>query len=225
MELRSTIGNGNAGALSMAPKTDNTENSIYFHASSIGTAYTTGATGSWIIGNNIAATSGNVFSVYNPSVQNHQLKLNIDGSSIFNYGVTAVGLLTAGNGVISNLNSTLVTAEKGDFTTVGGYNSFDPTICPITIRSAGRPFYFNRRTSLDSTANCLDFLSWNQSNPYTHIMTLGYAMNRVGIAGITSPAYTLEVGGNGRFNTDLGVIKKSHCVWGSSEPFNKFNRR
>ena len=32
-------------------------------------------------------------------------------------------------------------------------------------------------------------------------------MNRTGLGGVTQPGFTLEVGGDGRFNTDLGVSR------------------
>ena len=105
-------------------------------------------------------------------------------------------------GTLSNL-----VATSGNFSNAGGYNSFNPNLSPMVFGLGNRPFYFNRRTSYDNENNCLDFLSWNLNNPYTTIATFGYSLNRTGLGGVTQPGYTLEVGGNGRFNTDLGVSR------------------
>ena len=132
-------------------------------------------------------------------------------------GVSIGTALTRGEKVLPNtfVNSSLTTlgtlsnlvAVSGNFTGAGGYNSFNTNLCPMVFGLGNRPFYFNRRTSADSEYNCLDFLSWNTTNPYTPIATFGYAMNRTGLGGVTQPGYTLEVGGDGRFNTDLGVSR------------------
>ena len=102
IELRAT--NHKLVLLSMSPKTDNTETSIYFNPSAVNSGYVSGTTGSWVLGNNIAATSGNAFSAWNPSVQNHHLKLNIDGSSNLYGNVTIGGELVADGGYFNATN-------------------------------------------------------------------------------------------------------------------------
>ena len=116
-------------------------------------------------------------------------------SSFINSSLTTLG----------NLN-TLVSVTA-NFTQSSSYNTFNPNISPLVFGLGNRPFYFNRRTSADSEYNCLDFLSWNTTNPYTTIATFGYMLNRTGLGGVTQPGFTLEVGGDGRFNTDLGVSR------------------
>ena len=109
IELRSN--QSGAGSLALSPKTDNTENSIYFNPSAVSSSYIPGTTGTWVVGNNVAATSGNAFSVWNPNAQNHHLKLNIDGSSNF------IGGLTVGGAVTTTGNATI----GGELTSNGGY--------------------------------------------------------------------------------------------------------
>ena len=109
IELRSN--QSGAGALALSPKSDNTENSIYFNPSAVSSSYTPGTTGTWVVGNNVAATSGNAFSVWNPSSQNHHLKLNIDGSS------NLIGGLSVGGAVTTTGNATI----GGELTSNGGY--------------------------------------------------------------------------------------------------------
>ena len=109
IELRSN--QSGAGSLALSPKTDNTENSIYFNPSAVSSSYITGTTGTWVVGNNVAATSGNAFSVWNPSSQNHHLKLNIDGSSNLIGGLIVLEVQsTTGNATIG-----------GELTSNGGY--------------------------------------------------------------------------------------------------------
>ena len=59
LEIKSN--QSNAGGLSLLPKTDNTENSIYFTCNSL-SQFQTGVTGTWVVGNNIAS-SANDFPV------------------------------------------------------------------------------------------------------------------------------------------------------------------
>ena len=86
----------------MSPKTDNTENSVYFNPSAVSSSYIPGTTGTWVLGNNVAATSGNAFSMWNPSVQNHHLKLNIDGSSNLYGALTTGGNATIGGELVAD---------------------------------------------------------------------------------------------------------------------------
>ena len=87
---------------------------------------------------------------------------------------------------------------------IGGYNSFDPNVCPLVFSKNNRPCYFNRRASNDTQYNCLDFMSWNNSNPYTHIATFGYNGNCMGL-GTTTPAAMIHATGSAIIGTNLTV--------------------
>ena len=75
---------------------------MYFESSAVFSGHVPGTTGSWVLGNNIAATSGNAFSVWNPSVANHHLKLNIDGSSNPYGSLTNGGNATIGGELVAD---------------------------------------------------------------------------------------------------------------------------
>ena len=113
-------------------------------------------------------------------------------STFLNSSLTSVGTL---NNLIS---------VSGNFTNIGGYNSFNKNITPIVISNGNRPFYFNRRTSADDEYNCLDFMSWNGVNIYTHVATFGYAMNRMGL-GTTQPQAMIHATGSAIIGTNLTV--------------------
>ena len=113
----------------LSPKTDNTENSVYFNPSAVSSSYIPGTTGTWVLGNNVAATSGNAFSMWNPSVQNHHLKLNIDGSSSLYGALTTGGGATIGGEIVADggyFNQT----QRGLFlgTTFAGTDTFSNSL-------------------------------------------------------------------------------------------------
>ena len=118
-----------SAGIALSPKTDNTENSVYFESSAVFSGYTPGTTGSWVLGNNIAATSGNAFSMWNPNVQNHHLKLNIDGSSSLYGALTTGGNATIGGELVADggyFNQT----QRGLFlgTTFAGTDTFSNSL-------------------------------------------------------------------------------------------------
>ena len=115
-------------------------------------------------------------------------------SSFTNSSLTTLGNL---NGMVST---------TGSFSSSNSFNSFDPNNVPIKLTGAGRPFYFNRRTSYDDEYNCLDFMGWNYGNPYTTIATFGYLRDHVGI-GMTNPSSQLSVKEDCTIGTDLGVSR------------------
>ena len=100
---------------------------------------------------------------------------------------------------------------------IGGYNSFDPNVCPLVLSKNNRPFYFNRRTSADAQYNCLDFMSWNSNNPYTHVATFGYNTNYMGL-GTTQPSAMFHATGS------CDYWNESYCEWCSSIASYKFPR-
>ena len=87
---------------------------------------------------------------------------------------------------------------------IGGYNSFDPNICPLVLSKNNRPFYFNRRISADDNYNCLDFMSWNNGNPYMHVATFGFNGNCMGL-GTTTPGAMFHATGSAIVGTNLTV--------------------
>ena len=106
---------------------------------------------------------GKIGTLVGVSLPNYLVKTDITLPSTFtNSSLTSLG----------NLNN--LVSVSGNFTNIGGYNSFNKNITPIVISNGNRPFYFNRRTSADDEYNCLDFMSWNNSNIYTHVATFGY---------------------------------------------------
>ena len=75
---------------------------------------------------------------------------------------------------------------------------------PLVFGLGNRPFYFNRRTSADNEYNCMDFMSWNVGNPYTHVATFGYAIIEW-VLGQRMPTKMLHVSQDGLFGTNLTV--------------------
>lgn len=79
----------------MRPKTDNSENSIYFHSSSSNTSggFVSGVTGVWVVGNIIAGNESKSFSIYNPNLQTTNFKLDINGHCLLTNNLTVNGSL------------------------------------------------------------------------------------------------------------------------------------
>lgn len=69
-----------AGALTLSPKTDNAESSIYFNPFAVTSGFVSGSTGSWGIG--IAGNDSKIFSIYNPNINLENFKLGIDGHAL-----------------------------------------------------------------------------------------------------------------------------------------------
>ena len=67
-----------SAAVAVSPKTDNTEASIYFNPSPF-SGFTTGTTGTWVIGTNVAENAHNRFVIYNPYTATQNFSLAITG--------------------------------------------------------------------------------------------------------------------------------------------------
>ena len=77
------------------------------------------------------------------SLETNKMDRNLIGSSCSNY---------------QSKNDLMISYNTLNGNGIGGYNSFDPNICPLVLSKNNRPFYFNRRTSADDNYNCLDFI-------------------------------------------------------------------
>lgn len=109
-----------------------------------------------------------------------------------NSGLTSVGTLNYLISTSANLNN------------IGGYNCFNKNTTPLVFSLENRPFYFNKRTSLDDEYYCLDYMEWNNTKPYAHVATFGYMQNRMGL-GTTMPQAIIHATGSGIICTNLTV--------------------
>ena len=109
-----------AGALTLLPKIDNAENSIYFNPSSTIAGYFSGVTGTWLIGTNINGGDSNSFSIWNSNLSTKNFKLDINGNALLTNNLTISGTLqcfqTSILGTsVSVIDSKLNTGIIGDF--------------------------------------------------------------------------------------------------------------
>ncbi len=136
---------GGAGALSLLPKVDNGENTIYFQTSAFTAGYFSGTTGTWLIGNNITGNDSNSFSIWNPNLSTKNFILDISGNATLSNNLTVNGTFssplttTIGTSIsrlLTNTDITLPTSYKSSSLTSLGRIS-EPLSIQNTMDSIG----------------------------------------------------------------------------------------
>jgi hypothetical protein len=158
----------NAGSLSLLPKTDNTENSIYFPASSSFSQFATGTTGSWVVGTNIAESNANAFSFWNPSTQSTVFRMAIDGHARFTNNLTVSGVLqsplTSLQGVSIGILDTYRTSMVG--TSMANYLTRNETLIPSSFIAWGT-------TSAEKTIHTNSYIQVNTHDTQNSYFKMG----------------------------------------------------
>ena len=170
-----------SAAVAISPKTDNTESSIYFNPSPF-SGFTTGTTGTWVVGTNVAENAHNRFVVYNPSTATQNFSLAITGQGNFSHGLSISGVLqspltsllgvSVGNSLTRNettLPSSFTSSSLNNFT-----NNIFANNTKLIIGTTGTPLSYVKQliNSTDGTAQT----EYRGTNPTaTGVLTFGLA--------------------------------------------------